>query len=133
MANALESASFYPTVNTLKARAGPGLEKFAIVLANLKLYRWYPGNADADDSDTDADTIAPSGGGYTGRWKSIAFIATAQADDVGALTAASGTPSSNLADVGASFSQTTLNNNFASLAEQINELREALRTAGVMA
>jgi hypothetical protein len=131
MANPLESASFYTTVRALKARRGPGVEKFAIVQANLKLYRWTLDNADADDSDTTADTIAPTGGN-AGRWKRMAFLSTAQSADIGALTAVSGTPSATIADVGASFSQTTLNNNFASLADKLNDMRQALRDAGVM-
>ncbi len=39
-----------------------------------------------------------------------------------ALTAATGTPSATIADVGASFSQATLNNNFKSLADTVNAL-----------
>jgi len=38
------------------------------------------------------------------------------------LTAATGTASDTIADVGASFSQTTLNNNFKSLSDKINTL-----------
>lgn len=38
------------------------------------------------------------------------------------LTAATGTASDTIADVGASFSQTTLNNNFKSLADKVNAL-----------
>jgi hypothetical protein len=39
-----------------------------------------------------------------------------------ALTAATGTASNTIGDVGASFNQTTLNNNFKSLASKVNEL-----------
>lgn len=39
-----------------------------------------------------------------------------------ALTAATGTASDTIADVGASFNQTTLNNNFKSLADKVNAL-----------
>jgi hypothetical protein len=131
--NKPEAATFYTTVQSLKARGGPLVEKFAIVQENLKLYRFVPGNADEDDSDTDADTIEPTGGG-AGRWKRIAHIASAQADDVGALTDdTTGTASSTISDVGGAFSQSTLNDNFASLAEQINDIRTALRDAGLMA
>jgi hypothetical protein len=42
--------------------------------------------------------------------------------DVVALTAATGTASNTISDVGAAFNQTTLNNNFKSLAEKVNEL-----------
>lgn len=42
--------------------------------------------------------------------------------NVVALTAATGTASNTIADVGATFSQTTLNNNFKSLASKVNEL-----------
>jgi len=42
--------------------------------------------------------------------------------DVVVLTAATGTASNTIADVGAAFNQTTLNNNFKSLAAKVNEL-----------
>lgn len=43
-----------------------------------------------------------------------------------------GTPSGPLADVGASFSQTTLNNNFAYLARMISVLLTALRANNIV-
>ena len=48
-----------------------------------------------------------------------------------ALTAATGTASDTIADVGAAFSQATLNNNFKSLADKVNALVTALETAGL--
>lgn len=42
--------------------------------------------------------------------------------NVVALTAATGTAGNTVSDVGAAFNQTTLNNNFKSLAEKVNEL-----------
>lgn len=42
--------------------------------------------------------------------------------DVVSLTAASGTASNTVSDVGATPSQATLNNNFRSLAAKVNEL-----------
>ena len=51
---------------------------------------------------------------------------------VTALTAATGTASDTVADVGAAFAQATLNNNFRSVSEKINELRAALVTAGIL-
>jgi len=42
--------------------------------------------------------------------------------DVVSLTAATGTAGNTVSDVGASFNQTILNNNFKSLAEKVNEL-----------
>jgi hypothetical protein len=133
VANELESASFYSDVATLKARRGPSVEKYAIVRSNMKLYRFVPGNTTADDSDTTANSIAPSGG-PAGRWLAIAFLQTAQAADVGALTdGTTGIATTTVSDVGASFSQTTLNHNFASLTAQLNSLRTALRASGVMA
>jgi hypothetical protein len=50
-----------------------------------------------------------------------------------ALTAATGTPSDTIADVTGSFVQATLNNNFKSLADKINLLRQALKDAGITA
>ena len=49
------------------------------------------------------------------------------------LTAASGTGDNTVADVGGSFSQTTLNNNFQDLAAKVNAILAALRTAGILA
>ncbi len=46
------------------------------------------------------------------------------------LTAATGSASNTISDVGASFNQTTLNNNFKSLASKVNALLAALRAAG---
>lgn len=42
------------------------------------------------------------------------------------LTAATGTPSSTISDVGGAFSQTTLNNNFKSLADTVNAILAAI-------
>jgi hypothetical protein len=49
------------------------------------------------------------------------------------LTAATGTGDDTVADVGAAFSQTTLNNNTKDLADKIQELRDALATQGFVA
>jgi len=48
------------------------------------------------------------------------------------LTAASGTADDTVADVGASFNQTTLNNNFKDLATKNNAILAALRNAGII-
>lgn len=52
------------------------------------------------------------------------------AEAVADLTAAAGTADGTVADVGASFNQTTLNNNFKDLAAKINEILAAFRAAG---
>lgn len=49
-----------------------------------------------------------------------------------ALTAASGTTGNTVADVGASFSQTTLNNNFKVLADKVNEILTTMRNSGAI-
>lgn len=49
------------------------------------------------------------------------------------VTSAAGTPAAGTVDVGAAFAQGTLNNNFATLAAEINKLRAALRDAGILA
>lgn len=48
-----------------------------------------------------------------------------------ALTAATGTASNTIADVGGAFNQTTLNNNFKSLASKLNEVLAALEASSV--
>jgi hypothetical protein len=127
----IQGIAVYPSVTSLKARLGPRLEKHVWVRDNHKVYRWIPGNADEDDSDTDADTIAPTGG-YAGRWKSVASI-PGLADDPGTLTdSTGGTAGDTVGDVGGSFSQATLNNNFATLTERLNDVISALRDAGVL-
>lgn len=49
------------------------------------------------------------------------------------LTAASGTADNTVADVGASFNQATLNDNFKDLASKLNAVLVELRKAGVIA
>lgn len=56
-----------------------------------------------------------------------------QAATVAALTATAGTADGTVADVGASFNQATLNNNFRDLADKVNEVIAALKAAGLMA
>jgi hypothetical protein len=55
----------------------------------------------------------------------------AQQADVGSITDA-GTGNDAIQDVTASHDQTILNNNFADVAEQLNELRAVLRAYGLM-
>lgn len=56
-----------------------------------------------------------------------------QASTVAALTATVGTADGTVADVGASFNQATLNNNFRDLSDKVNEVIAALKAAGLMA
>lgn len=48
-----------------------------------------------------------------------------------ALTAATGTASDTIADVGAAFNQTTLNNNFKSIATKLNQVLTALEASSI--
>ena len=48
------------------------------------------------------------------------------------LTAATGTADNTVADVGAEFSQTTLNNNFKDIATKVNAILAALRSANII-
>jgi hypothetical protein len=52
-----------------------------------------------------------------------------------ALTSSVGTASttSTIADVGTTFNQTTLNNNFRTLMDKYNDMRTALINAGIIA
>lgn len=59
-------------------------------------------------------------------------IAIVPAANAVALTSGAGTVSNATSDVGAAFSQATLNNNFASLVGKINELRSKMVAAGLM-
>jgi hypothetical protein len=49
------------------------------------------------------------------------------------LTSAVGTPAAGTVDVTATPTQTTINNNFATLVQRINILTQALRDAGTIA
>ena len=48
------------------------------------------------------------------------------------LVAAAGTSDGTVADVGASFNQATLNNNFRDVADKLNAVLAALRAAGII-
>lgn len=49
------------------------------------------------------------------------------------LSMSVGTSDGTIADVGAAFNQTTLNNNFRDVGDKVNAILAALRTAGVIA
>jgi hypothetical protein len=49
------------------------------------------------------------------------------------LTSAVGTPAAGTVDVTATPTQSTINNNFATLVQRINALTQALRDAGIIA
>lgn len=51
---------------------------------------------------------------------------------VTALTAASGTANDTVQDVGGSYDQTILNNNFKDLASKLNEVITALKARGIL-
>lgn len=81
-------------------------------------------------SDDDTYTLTQSTNtriGYVKRWISsgtgiVSFSASYGGAQINELTAATGTAGDTISDVGSSFSQSTLNNNFASLAAKINYL-----------
>ncbi|MFF5703400.1 hypothetical protein ACFY7H_12965 [Streptomyces sp. NPDC012794] len=56
-----------------------------------------------------------------------------QTASVTPLTNSNGTGDNTIADVGASFSQATLNNNFRDLSDKVNAIIAALKAAGLMA
>lgn len=60
--------------------------------------------------------------------KNKAVVAAANAD----TTITVGTPAAALVDVGATFDQTTLNNNFATVGTELNQVKSALRAAGIL-
>lgn len=70
---------------------------------------------------------APSGVtlGYTTGW--------AQQANIAALTEGPGTADGTIADVGGSFSQATLNNNFKDLSTKVNAILSALDAVGITA
>lgn len=60
--------------------------------------------------------------------KNKVVVAAANAD----TTITVGTPAASLADVTASHNQTILNSNFATLGTELNEIKAALRAAGIL-
>lgn len=58
---------------------------------------------------------------------------TKQATIANLTDSTTGVADGTVADVGAAFSQVTLNNNFADLAQKVNAILTALRNAGVIA
>lgn len=60
--------------------------------------------------------------------KNKQVVAAANAD----TTITVGTPAAALVDVGATFDQTKLNNNFATVGTELNEVKAALRAAGIL-
>lgn len=66
-------------------------------------------------------------GGPTPLAATVAKIA-----NVAALTSGAGTPAAGTVDVGAAFSQATLNNNFATLVTEINAIRTAMVNGNLM-
>lgn len=85
-------------------------------------------------SDDGTFTYTATSNSYIGRV--VRFDASGQVlvcfekDDGGvltSLTAATGTPSDTVADVGGAFNQATLNNNFASLAAKLNLVLQFLK------
>ena len=83
-------------------------------------------------SDDDNFTLTPGSNtriGYVSRYISsgVGLVSFSANEGIEAeLTAASGTAGDTVADVGESFSQTTINNNFASLAAKVNYLLRRL-------
>lgn len=65
----------------------------------------------------------------SGRYESGVMVTPA----LPTLTAATGTASTTIADVGGAFTQATLNNNFKSLADQVNAITALLKKAGISA
>lgn len=57
----------------------------------------------------------------------------AQAADVGALTLTTGTPDNTLVDVSGTGDDTTINDNFADVGDQLNDIRTLIRNIGIMA
>lgn len=64
--------------------------------------------------------------------KGGSYNADVRVSGIADLTAATGTASATIADVGGSFTQATLNNNFKSLADSQNAILAALREAGIL-
>lgn len=83
-------------------------------------------------SDDDTFTLTQSTNtrvGYVYRWISTGYGIIAFDANSGTcteLTASTGTPGDTISDVGSSFDQATINNNFASLAAKVNNILRRL-------
>lgn len=71
--------------------------------------------------------------GTTPQWSVFNATPVIQAEDPGALAASFGTADGVIADVGTTFNQATLNNNFQDLATKYNALRTLIRGYGLAA
>lgn len=89
-----------------------------------KVYKQQPG-----------DTLVVASGGAINVETGGKILANGtQASAITALTdSTTGTADNTVADVGASFSQATLNNNFADLIAKINAINTAIKNAGITA
>jgi hypothetical protein len=65
-------------------------------------------------------------------WNATPIIQPASANQAVLTDSTTGTASTTISNVGASFSQTTLNNNFASVVRLLNQLRNDLVAAGLI-
>lgn len=77
---------------------------------------------------TAGSTLIASFGGFS----TVDSSAGSSGASVAALTAATGAASDTVADVTGAFSQSILNNNFASVSAKINAILAALKNAGLM-
>lgn len=88
----------------------------------------------AADIATDTTTGTKIGTATTQKLGFYNATPVVQRADMSALTdSTTGTPSTTLNDVGVVFSESAINNNFASCLTQINKVRTALRDMGIMA
>ncbi len=65
-------------------------------------------------------------------WNATPIVQPSGANQAAITDSTTGTASFTLSDVGIAFSQSAINNNFASLARQVNEMRNVLVNTGLM-
>jgi len=113
----LQTASFIPGVSGVQIRS-EGLNAGTAVIAGA-----------TSDSTT---TTIPGALTHTGNTAGLYNVTPVARQSVTALSVSVGTADGTVADVGSSFNQTTLNNNFRDLADKINQIRTALVNIGIL-
>lgn len=131
---ALGTELYYSDSETLTVTAGTNVIARAADQTNYPPHQGHLSADAAGDSGTTIRSVSKVGASFDARasyWSVLqraghlpAIIAT--------LTAASGTPSTTIADVTATPTQTLINNNFASVATQLNLVINALISAGII-
>lgn len=131
---ALDTELYYSDSQTLTVTAGTNVIARAADQTNYPLKQGHLSADAAGDNGTTLRSVKIAGVSFDSRvsyWSVIQRNGHLPAT-IAALTIAVGTPAAGTVDVTATPTQTTINNNFATVATQINTIVTALKTAGII-